>query len=203
MAAGSPVIGIDGREFAGCDRAGWIITDVMPDRGEYAITRVGDDALLPVPDAYVDTVLGWQRTVGLLRHPNWITAVEATSSTYTYELRNGAGEVAIGETFPRRIELAASASSPGGRYLVHAQANNQASVVTVLDALGQESWTVSLQHDASLAAYAISVSIDRSEGCVAIGQVRADGSPAESWFIDLETRTVAHLEGRYAVAWAR
>ena len=135
--------------------------------------------------------------------PLWSLDTSSSASGFEFRLADRDGDVVLAAMFERRIELAASQSSPSGRYLVFVQANNLASEVTVLDAARQSTWNVDLPHDADLAAYAITIVVDAAEQCVAIGQVRADGRPAETWFIDLESRQVSGPVSRFVVAWLR
>jgi hypothetical protein len=106
-------------------------------------------------------------------------------------------------TFDRRIELAASKVSPTGQFTVFVQANNLATEVTVLDAEQAERWTVSLPHDATLAAFAISIHIDPAEACLAISEQRATGESPETWYVDLATRQVAEPVPGFVVSWWR
>lgn len=155
-----------------------------------------------VPDGIV-AALAWQRLLDRFVNPVWTAEADATGAGFAFRLVDGDGITAVDASFGRRIELAASKTSPRGRFLVYVQGNNKASEVTVLDALTQQHWTVNLRHDAGLAAYAISIQISPDERCVAVGQVRADGSPAQSWLVDLETKAVAGPVAGFAVGWVR
>lgn len=173
----------------------------MPGDGRYSIGRPGIGLDLPVSAGFVISNLAWQQVLDAFTVPDWTVEAEADGAGFVFRLIGDEGDTAIEATFARRIELAASMSSSSGRFLVYVQGNNLASEVTVLDALARESWTVELRHDAGLAAYAINIAIDPEERCVAIGQVRADGSPAQSWLVDLETQRVARPIDGFIVGW--
>lgn len=124
--------------------------------------------------------------------PHWVVEREPMADAIAYrvvERRSGATVTAV--SFPRRIELAASASSPDGRYFVHVQANNVASEVAIVDARTTRRRTATLPHDAPLAAFAISLTFSPDRSCLAISMEREGGVAPESWAIDLSSDTSA------------
>ncbi|MBA2246952.1 MAG: hypothetical protein H0W23_02400 [Chloroflexia bacterium] len=124
--------------------------------------------------------------------PRWVVEREPMADAIAYrvvERRSGATVTAV--SFPRRIELAASASNPDGRYFIHVQANNVASEVAIVDARTTRRRSVTLAHDAPLAAFAISLTFNPDGSCLAISMEREGGAAPESWALDLTSDTSA------------
>ncbi len=124
--------------------------------------------------------------------PRWVVERELKADAIAYrvvERRSGATVTAV--SFPRRIELAASASNPDGRYFIHVQANNVASEVAIVDARTTRRRSVTLPHDAPLAAFAISLTFNPDGSCLAISMEREGGAAPESWALDLTSDTSA------------
>lgn len=115
------------------------------------------------------------------------------------------GDIRFDVTFPNRIELATSAVSGAGRFSVFVQSNNVASEVTLLDAETGARRMVRLAHDAPLAAYAIGITFDPGERCVAISMERIGGPGAETWLVDLDTGSVEQLTipDLFVLDWSR
>ncbi|CAA9559026.1 MAG: hypothetical protein AVDCRST_MAG43-1748 [uncultured Thermomicrobiales bacterium] len=92
--------------------------------------------------------------------------------------------VVVDTMFRRRIEIAATATSADGRSVAHLQANNMASELTLFDAETGRRKALRIPHDASLAAYAISLTFSPDGSCLAVSMTRDTQLP-ESWVIDL------------------
>ena len=113
------------------------------------------------------------------------------------------GRVVLDERFARRIELAASAVSPDGRFTVYVQGNNLATEVTILDALQASVRLVRIAHDADLAPFAIGIVFSPARACAALSMERVGGPGPEAWLVDLEGGAVSRLDssGASVVDW--
>jgi hypothetical protein len=122
----------------------------------------------------------------MLPAPRWVVERQPSAATIVYRvIDRSTGATAAGLSFPRRIELSTSASSPDGRFFVHVQANNVASEVVIVDAGTKRQWTVLLPHDARLAAFAISLTFSPDASCLAITMEREGDPRPETWTISL------------------
>lgn len=175
---------------------------VQDSHDRWALVPVTGGVALPVPGPIAATLLvGRALTLPATR---WI--VERLPSTDAVNIRivdRARDDTAYSVSFPRRIELAASASSADGRFFVHIQANNVASEVVIVDALARRQRTVTLPHDARVAAFAISLTFSPDTSCVAISMERADVPAPESWFVGLltDSATIEPVDWGYVVAW--
>ncbi|MDQ3653549.1 MAG: hypothetical protein M3457_00530 [Chloroflexota bacterium] len=115
------------------------------------------------------------------------------------------GETVFDVAFALRIELSTAVASSSGRFTVHVQANNVASEVTVLDAQSSTTRSLSIPHEARLAAFAIGVAFSPNETCAAISMERVGGDGAETWLLDLESGEVRPLPvpGAFVLGWIR
>jgi hypothetical protein len=169
--------------------------------GEVMLREPSGPVSLNLPVAFISALQWWERWQEALIVPRWNAESRSDDAGYHLALTDRSGSPVVAESFDRRIELAASHSSSSGRFLVFVQANNVASVVTVLDAQRGASWSVLLPHDATLAAYAISIVFAPTEHCVAVSQQRIDGPGPETWLLDLEARAVGPVQPGFVVTW--
>ena len=169
--------------------------------GVFVAGPTGEIPYVPVPAALASALTAWHgfRTVPETRQ--WEVEATAEEGGYAFTVARPGGPTVLRASFDRRIELAASASSPSGRFTIFVQANNVATEVTVLDAARAERWTVLLPHEAPLAAFAISIHVDAREECIAISEQRVYGAGPETWYVDLRTRQVSEPDPGFVVAW--
>lgn len=136
--------------------------------------------------------------------PRWEVTRAVTASGTDYWIRDRATRDVVLETsFRRRIELSASASSPDGRVFVHLQANNVASEVFIFDAMTLVQRSISIPHDARLAAFAISLTFSPDASCLAISMEREDDPHPDTWIVDLTSSspTPEQADLGYVLAW--
>jgi hypothetical protein len=153
--------------------------------GDSYLVRLRDGRTAPVPGVVVmaaETV----RSFTELFHPaRWDVLRTYDEAGLRLRIVDRAQDrVVFDTTFPRRIEIAATAVSPSGRFVVHVQANNVASELTLFDAGNASRRDLRIPHDAPLAAYAISLTFSPDGACLAVSMAR-EGQPPESWLIDL------------------
>jgi hypothetical protein len=168
---------------------GFVIVDDAV--GRHHLVRLRDGRTAPVPGVVVmaaETV----RSFGELFHPaRW--DVLRTYDEVGLRLRivdRDRTQVVFDAMFPRRIEIAATAVSPSGRFVVHVQANNVASELTLFDAGNASRRDLRIPHDAPLAAYAMTLTFSPDGACLAISMARED-QLSESWLIDLRQPKLA------------
>jgi hypothetical protein len=151
--------------------------------------------------ALVSAVSAWDELTAALQARRWEVRTTTDEAGYAFYVDRAGGPTVMQATFARRIELAASSVAPSGRFTAFVQANNLATEVAVLDAERAESWTVFLPHNATLAAFAISIHFDAAEECLVISEQRATGTGPETWYIDLHTRQVGQSISGFVTAW--
>lgn len=145
-----------------------------------------------------------QQALDGLGPARWRVVRTADDRAQTIEVRDtGDGSLIFERSFTHRIELAASAVSPSSRFMIHLQANNVASEVTILDAYTGVTRVVAISHNADLAAYAIGIVFSPDDQCAAISMERAGAAGAETWLLDLRSGAVAQLSipDIFAIVW--
>lgn len=182
--------------------------------GTVLLAARGDDVVLvdPVTDLVHHTPLTVpivERTAAIRALPRelavspWIVTRTSDESGLRVRVEESAsGAVVFDLAFPRRIELAASAVSPAGRYTVIVQANNIATEVVILDAATGARHDARIRHDAPLAAWAIGIDFAPAGGCVAVAMewTAATGT----WLVHLENGEVEAVPGDvFALDWVR
>jgi hypothetical protein len=159
---------------------------------------------LPDPDSPVGR--GWiTRLIGQPPGPPRWSVVRTADGAGTHVVVTDVvtGAVVLDERFGRRIELAASAVSPDGRFIVYVQGNNLATEVTILDAVQASVRLVRIAHDADLAPFAIGIVFNPAGACAALSMERIGGPGPETWLVDLDDGTVSRLDafGAFVVDW--
>lgn len=132
----------------------------------------------------------------------WV--VRRTSSARAYHIEVGeraTGETVVAMDFDRRIELATSVISPSSRLTVFIQANNLASELTLIDAATASVQSLTIPHDAPLAAFSIDAAFSSDETCLAVSMERSGGPGPETWLIDLDTGVVAPARPGAVIGW--
>lgn len=136
--------------------------------------------------------------------PRWVMQRHSTRDATSFRMIDRSTDAVVLETsFQRRIELSASASSPDGRLFVHVQANNVASEVVIVDATTLTERTISIPHDARLAAFAISLTFSPDASCLAISMEREGDPDRDTWIVDLTATspTPEWANLGYVLAW--
>ncbi len=152
--------------------------------GQDYLVRLPDGQTAPVPGAIATAVETTGSVASLFRSPRWVTlrTYDAAGLRLRIVDRNR-NRVVVDTVFPRRIEIAATATSSDGRFVVHLQANNVASELTLFDAELGTRRELRIPHDASLAAYALSLTFSPDGSCLAVSMTR-EGERPESWLVD-------------------
>ncbi len=167
------------------------------------LVPVTGGAAVPVPEP-VAAALRVGRMLSLPA-PRWVVDQQPLADTIVYRvLDRSTGAIAVTLSFPRRIELATSASSPDGRFFVHVQANNVASDVVVVDAWTKRQQSGTLPHNARLAAFAMSLTFSPDASCLAISMEREGDAHPETWVIGLTTSDEIapwRVDVGYVLAW--
>lgn len=173
----------DPRTVTPLPRPGFVIAGDAAGRDH--LVRLADGRTAPVPGAIATAVETTDSLLFLFRSPRWVTqgAYDAAGLRLRIVDRNRDRAV-VDTVFPRRIEIAATATSADGRSVVHLQANNVASELTLFDAERETRSHIRIPHDASLAAYALSLTFSPDGSCLAVSMTR-DGPLPESWMVDL------------------
>jgi hypothetical protein len=179
-----------------------IVAEMEVGSGTFVAGPPGVTPQVPVPAAMMTAVSAWSGFRSALEPRHWEVNATTNQAGYSYEISGPNGSTVLQAAFARRIELAASTVSASGRYTVFVQANNVATEVAILDAERVTRWTRLLPHNATLAAFAISMHFDPAEECLAISEQRAAGAGPETWYVDLETRQVSQPVPGFVVAWA-
>jgi hypothetical protein len=127
--------------------------------------------------------------------PRWSVERVASDRAVTVRIVDTLdGQVVVQASFAKRIELAASAVAPDGRYALYLQGNNVASELTILDARNGTRRTVFLPHNAELAPFAITFAFAPSMECVAISLERVFGRGPETWLVDIASGATRQLD---------
>ncbi len=171
--------------------------------GEDHIVRLHDGRTVSVPAVVAVAIQRTRSFASILESSRWVT--ERTYDGAGLRLRifdRAQDRVTVDATFPRRIEIAATATSRDGRVVAHLQANNQASELSLFDAETGSRRFLRLPHDAALAAYAMTLVFSRDASCLTVSMTR-EGALPESWLIDLgQTSLVPTPAGHHVVlAW--
>lgn len=171
--------------------------------GQDHLVRLHDGQTAPVSGAIVTAVETTLSFTTLFHSPRWIAlrAHDGAGSRLRIVDRN-LDRVVVDTVFPRRIEIVATAASPGGRFVAHLQANNVVSELTLLDAETGVRNDLRIPHDAPLAAYALALTFSPDASCLAVSMIREGGLP-ESWMVDprqpgLAARPIADV---FVLAW--
>lgn len=171
--------------------------------GQHHLVPLPHGRAIPVPGVIVTAIETVRAGLKSFRSPRWVA--QRTQDEIGLRLRitdRTRDRVVVDAVFPRRIEIAATAESPDGRFVVHLQANNVASELTVFDAGTGIRKELRLPHDAPLAAYAMSLTFSPDASCLAVSMTRAGHLP-EAWTVDLQqpVLTARPLGDVFVLAW--
>lgn len=173
--------------------------------GHDHLVRLADGWNALVPGAVRAAVQTTESATAMFRRSRWATlrTYDATGLRLRIIDRER-DRVVVDTVFPRRIEIAATATSADGRSVAYLQANNVASELTLFDAETGRRKALRIPHDASLAAYAISLSFSPDGSCLAVSMARDTRLP-EFWVIDLRQPSLAAtpIGDVFVLAWLR
>ncbi|HEV2067157.1 MAG TPA: hypothetical protein VGR08_09985 [Thermomicrobiales bacterium] len=171
--------------------------------GQHHLVVLPEGRAIPVPDVIVTAIETVRAGLEPFRSPRWVTQQSRDESGLRLRIIDRSRDrVVVDSVFPRRIEIAANADSPDGRFVVHLQANNVASELTVFDAGAGIRKDLRLPHAAPLAAYAMSLTFSPDGSCLAVSMTRAGNLP-ETWTVDLRqpVLTARPLGDVFVLAW--
>lgn len=207
LAAVDPATGVETslpvtepRRVVGLGSSGVALVENAAD--EWALVPVIGGGAVPIPDGVATALL--LGSAFRSSSPRWIVERQPDpNATLVRVIDRSTRRVVLETSFPRRIELSASASSPDGRYFAHVQANNVASEVVIFDAMTRARRMVSLPHNGRLAAFAISLTFSPDASCIAISMEREGQGEAETWLVDLTARVPVPdtVDAGYVLAW--
>lgn len=171
--------------------------------GQHYLVLLPDRRATPVPEGIVTAIETVRAGLEPFRFPRWSTQRTRDETGLRLRIIDRARDrVVVDTVFRRRIEIAATAESPDGRFVIHLQANNVASELTVFDAETGIRKDLRIFHDAPLAAYALSLTFSPEASCLAVSMTRAGQLP-EAWTVDLRqpVLTVTPLDDVFVLAW--
>lgn len=191
----------DPRTVAPLTQPGFVIAGDAAGRDH--LVRLADGRVAPVPGAIATAVETTDSLLVLFPSPRWVTLRTQDAAGLRLRIVDRTRDrVVVDTVFPWRIEIAATATTSDGRSVVHLQANNVASELTLFDALTGTSRYLRIPHNASVAAYAMSLTFSPDGACLAVSMTR-EGSLSESWTVDLSRPVLAAplLGDVFVLAW--
>lgn len=152
--------------------------------GQDHLVRLETGWTVPIAGSVAVAVTTTRSLVSAFRSPRWTTLRTRDAAGLRIRVRDRERHrIVIDATFPRRIEIAATATSADGRTLAYLQANNVASELTLFDAAVGTRRDLTIPHDAVFAAYAVTLVFSPDGTCLAVSMDRY-GRPPGSWTID-------------------
>jgi len=171
--------------------------------GQRFLVLLPGGRVIPVPDGIAVAIERISAGLESFHAPRWVTQrIQDETGLRLRIIDRARDRVTVDTVFRRRIEIAAIAESPDGRLVVHLQANNVASEVTIFDAETGVRKALRIPHDAPLAAYALSLTFSPDASCLAVSMTRAGHLP-ETWTVDLRqpVLTATPLGDVFVLAW--
>lgn len=171
--------------------------------GQNHLVRLEDGRSVPISGSVATAVDTVRSLTSWFRSPRWTTQrIHDAGGLRVRIIDRTRDRVVVETVFPRRIEIATTATSSDGRSVVHLQANNVASELTLFDAETATRRELRIPHGAPLAAYAISLTFSPDGACLAVSMAR-EGQLPESWLIDSrQPRLTARPTGDvFVLAW--